>query len=391
MYQVKIIDNFDLSTVDDHLLTASETASPDVILVRSSQVPDRFITPRLLLIARSGIGTNTINLTASTTNGTAVFNTPGANANAVKELIIQCLFQAVRPLSQAIRETAKLTADPLQPAAEQQRQVFIGSELYGKTIGIIGLGTIGQRLADTCYHLGLQVVGYNRSPKNLQHVRQVANIAEVLTQADFVVLLLPLTTKTSRIIDGPKLALMRPSATLLNFGRGELVDNSAVVQAVQDRQLKAYITDFPHRDLQNIPHIWQLPHLGGNTREALSHSTNLTFQNTQDFLTAGTVRASVNFPTADLPFTSPDRLTLFFKDRPGFWAEVDSLLTQNHIPVEEMVVNTRDSVGYILMNTTLSLAQRQHWTTLRQALMAVSGMIRVRLLANASAPFSPSI
>ncbi|HBF74232.1 MAG TPA: 3-phosphoglycerate dehydrogenase, partial [Lactobacillus sp.] len=173
MYQVKAIDEFNVNEFAGNVFQLKDTSAPDAILVRSSKVPDELITPHLLLVSRSGIGTNTINIEACTQNGTAVFNTPGANANAVKELVIQALFASARPLQSAIEHTASLTGDHLQQQAEATRYQFIGNELYGKTIGILGLGAIGQRLADSCYHLGMQVVGYNRSPKNLQSVQQL--------------------------------------------------------------------------------------------------------------------------------------------------------------------------------------------------------------------------
>lgn len=199
MYEVKTIDRFDLTDFAGDIFKESNTNTPDAILVRSSHVDSQLISKRLLVIARSGTGVNTINLEACTANGTAVFNTPGVNANAVKELIIQNLFRCVRPLNAAIKMMTGLKAtegESLQEVAEAKRGDFIGEELYGKTIGILGLGTIGQRLADSCYHMGMQVIGFNRSRKNLRHVQQFETIDEVLSLADFVVVLLPLTNET---------------------------------------------------------------------------------------------------------------------------------------------------------------------------------------------------
>lgn len=386
MYQVKAIDEFSVSEFVGNIFQLKDTSTPDAVLVRSSKVPDDLITPHLLLVARSGIGTNTINIDACTQNGTVVFNTPGANANAVKELVLQALFTTARPLQAAIDHTAALTGDHLQLQAEATRYQFIGSELYGKTIGILGLGAIGQRLADSCYHLGMQVVGYNRSPKNLHSVQQLETIDEVLSVADFVVLLLPLTDATQGIMNATRFRLMRKNAVLLNFGRGALVDDQAVITALKQGQFKQYITDFPTKLLQDQEHVIMLPHLGGNTVEALSKSANLTLQNTRDFLETGIIRSSVNFPTADLPFTSPNRLTLFFKSRNSFWNDVASVLNRYHVPILEMISNTRGDYGYMLINADLltGTISADQTAELEVALRKINGTLRVRLLNNPS-------
>ncbi|WP_203652102.1 NAD(P)-dependent oxidoreductase [Secundilactobacillus yichangensis] len=386
MYQVKAIDEFSVSEFAGNIFQLKDTSTPDAVLVRSSKVPDDLITPHLLLVARSGIGTNTINIDACTQNGTVVFNTPGANANAVKELVLQALFTTARPLQAAIDHTAALTGDHLQLQAEATRYQFIGSELYGKTIGILGLGAIGQRLADSCYHLGMQVVGYNRSPKNLHSVQQLETIDEVLSVADFVVLLLPLTDATQGIMNATRFRLMRKNAVLLNFGRGALVDDQAVITALKQGQFKQYITDFPTKLLQDQERVIMLPHLGGNTVEALSKSANLTLQNTRDFLETGIIRSSVNFPTADLPFTSPNRLTLFFKSRNSFWNDVASVLNHYHVPILEMISNTRGDYGYMLINVDLltGTISADQTAELEAALRKINGTLRVRLLNNPS-------
>lgn len=386
MFQVKALDTFDVTDFAGDTFRLTESDTPDAVLVRSTKVPDELISEHLLLVARSGIGTNTINVEACTENGTAVFNTPGANANAVKELIIQCLFYSGRPIFPALAATRKLVADDLQAAAEGIRKSYVGEELYGKTVGILGLGAIGQRLANTCYHLGMQVLGYNRSFKNLQHVQQMEDINDVLEQADFVVLLLPLNDETEHMMGKAQFRLMKDTAFLLNFGRAALVDDDAVKEALHQRQFAHYITDFPQNDLKDEPQITMLPHLGGNTVEALSNSANLTLQNTLDFLEAGTIRSSVNFPPVDLPFTSPYRFTLFFKTRNNFWSDVSDVLNHFELPMQEMMGNTRGDYGYTVVNTTIpEMNQDQDQVeTILSALSNVPGMIRVRLLANPS-------
>ncbi|MDM7493022.1 NAD(P)-dependent oxidoreductase [Lentilactobacillus kefiri] len=385
MYEVKTIDRFDLTDFAGDVFRTSNTDTPDAILVRSSKVDDSLISKRLLLIARSGTGTNTINVDAATANGTAVFNTPGVNANAVKELIIQNLFRCLRPLNGAVEMMKQLEVAPgedLQEAAEAKRGDFIGEELYGRTLGILGLGTIGQRLADACYHMGMQIVGYNRSFKNLRHVQQLETIDEVLEQADFVVVLLPLTDATRHLLTTKHFELMKDTAYLLNFGRGEIVDNQAVVSALNHNELAGYVCDFPKTELQDHPKITLLPHLGGNTIEALTHSANLILQNLLDFLEYGTVRASVNFPRVDLPFMSNQRLTFFFHARDNFWVDIANVMSQYDLPVQEMMGNTMNGYGYTIVNTDLAKISKEKTANILSELNQVEGMIRVRLLNN---------
>lgn len=385
MFEVKTIDRFDLTDFAGDVFRTSNTDTPDAILVRSSKVDDSLISKRLLLIARSGTGTNTINVDAATANGTAVFNTPGVNANAVKELIIQNLFRCLRPLNGAVQMMQQLKVAPgedLQAAAEAKRGDFIGEELYGRTLGILGLGTIGQRLADACYHMGMQIIGYNRSFKNLRHVQQLDTIDEVLEQADFVVILLPLTDQTNQLLSTKQFEMMKDSAYLLNFGRGEIVDNQAVVSALNHNEFAGYVCDFPKTELQDHPKITLLPHLGGNTIETLTHSANLILQNLLDFLEYGTVRSSVNYPRVDLPFMSNQRLTFFFHARDTFWVDVAGIMSRYDLPVQEMMGNTMDGYGYTIVNTDLAEITQQQTQTLLNELNQIDGMIRVRLLNN---------
>lgn len=386
MYQVKAIDKFKLNLLANDLLTLSDSQNPDAILVRSSQVSNKLISEQLLVIARAGIGTNTIDVAACTQNGTAVLNTPGANANAVKELIIQCLFRCVRPLAGAISKTAELQALPdedLQVLAEHQRKNFVGRELYGKTLGILGLGTIGQRLAEACYQLGMQVIGYNRSFKNLPHVLQLPTVEEVLSLADFVVILLPLTEQTKNFLSAKHFKLMKPTAYLLNFGRSLIVDNQAVIAALKQHEFAGYLSDFPKKELQNQPQITLLPHLGGNTTEALTSSTNLAVQSLLNFLESGTIRNSVNFPAADLPFDSSQRLTFFFKEGENLWSQIVDILNQNQLPIKEMTGNTSSAgYGYLLVNTDLSSFTLDRIMQVKTELEKIPEMIRIRVLDN---------
>lgn len=384
MYKVKTIDQFPLTALATDFFELTNQEAADAILVRSSKIPNNLIRPELLAIARAGSGVNTINLAACTKNGTVVFNTPGANANAVKELIIQCLFRCVRPLNSAIKMTANLQAkfqEDLQVLAESQRKNYLGHELYGKTIGILGLGMIGQRLAETCYQLGMQVIGYNRSFKSLPHILQLPKIEEILALADFVVILLPLTDQTRHFLTNRHFKLMKKTAFLLNFGRNQIVDNQALLTALANNEFAGYITDFPKTELQNQPKITLLPHLGGNTAEALTSSTNLALQSLLNFLASGTIQQAVNFPAVDLPFDSPQRITLYFANHQTLWNAITQTLSSYGLPINEMAGNTtKEGYSYSLINTDLSACNLQQILQLPTDLAKIPGMIRVRLL-----------
>lgn len=304
MYKLKTLDNFDLKDFEGDVFQIDNKTNPDGIIVRSSKVPDELINDKTLFIARSGVGVNTINIKKATENGTVVFNTPGANSNAVKELALQCLFRSVRPLDNAFQATKELTSTNLLPAAESIRKDFVGSELYGKSVGVLGLGTIGQRFAEACYHLGMQVFGYARSFKDLKYVQQLEKIEEILEVADFVVIFLPSTAETFHLLNEKALEKMKPNAVVMNFGRDEIVDNQAILKALNENKISKYVTDFPNKNLQNNSKVIMLPHLGGNTNEALEHSANLTLQSMLRFLETGNIRRSVNFPSLELPFNS---------------------------------------------------------------------------------------
>lgn len=366
-----------------------DSATPEAIFVRSKQVPDAMITPELAVIARSGTGTNTINIEKCTENGTVVFNTPGINANAVKELILANLFLHVRPLKKAhtvmaqIKEEArqgKIAAADILAIAEERRSAIIGEELAGKTIGILGLGEIGERLAEACFHLGMDVIGYARTQKESQFFEQTAELSELLQEADFVVVLLPLNEQTSGLINEAAIAQMKPDTVLLNFGRGEIVEETAVLSALDQGILKQYITDFPTAALLNHPQVICYPHMGGTTIDALIAGDQVVFARMDRYLRYGTIKEAVNYPQVTLPFLAPHRITIFHKDAPGALAPLLKLLSEAAIDIAHLASERQSGMAY----TIIDLAEHD-----TKGLAAVAALLRelpqvhrVRLLRN---------
>lgn len=368
--------------------TFHDSVTPEAVFVRSKQVPDSLITPELAVIARSGTGTNTINIEKYTENGTVVFNSPGVNANAVKELLLLNLFLRVRPVEKAYEIMAQIKEEVLQgiiPAdsvldvAQERRTTIIGEELAGKTIGILGLGEIGERLAEACFHLGMDVIGYARTQKDSQYFEQTAELAELLEEADFVAILLPLNDQTRGLINTESLAHMKSEAILLNFGRGEIVDETAVLAALNQGTLTQYITDFPTANLLNHSQVICYPHIGGTTIDALTAGDQVVFANMDRFIRYGTIKEAVNFPQVTLRFLAPYRITIFHKDAPGALAPLLRLLSEAAVDIEHMASERKAGMAYTIIDVADQEKEVQQAISLLRELPQVH---RVRLLRN---------
>ena len=359
---------------------SEETPQPDAIFVRSATVANEKITPELLTIGRAGIGLNTIDVAACTQNGTMVFNTPGVNSNAVKELVLTNLLNAVRPVEAAVQNVQHLSGDNILEQAENLRNDFLGEELEGKTIGILGLGAIGDLVAKACHHLGMDVLGYARRPRQADYFQQVYELRDLLPEADFVVILLPLTDDTKQLIGKKELAMMRSDALLLNFGRGEIVDDQALLQALEEEQIAGYVSDFPNERLLHQPKIKLLPHMGGTTNKALSDGAAIVVRNIRDFLLYGTVRQSVNFPNTFLPLTAPIRLSIFFIEQPKLFAKISQTIAEQDIEIDILTSERRN--GYVYSLIDLDETDETKVEKLKERILQLDGILRIRLLKN---------
>jgi D-3-phosphoglycerate dehydrogenase len=333
--------------------------SPDAIIVRSHDMHAMAIPASVRAIGRAGAGTNNIPVAEMSKRGVPVFNAPGANANAVKELVLTALLLGARNIVPALRyvESLDATASDLEARVEAGKKQFAGIELPQRTLGIVGLGAIGGLVADTAIKLGMKAIGFDpeitvdaawRLPAS---VRKANSIDEVVRHADFLTLHVPLLPVTRHMIDARRLALAKPGAVLLNFARDAVVDEDAVVAALRAGRLKAYITDFPSAALIREPGVVALPHLGASTAEAEDNSAVMVVDQVREFLEQGTIANSVNFPNVEMDRESPHRVAIANANVPNMLGQISSAMAQAGLNIHNMVNRSRGEMAYTLVDT----------------------------------------
>ena len=334
---------------------APDAEQPDAIMLRSFNLHNEPVDETVLAIGRAGAGVNNIPVEDLTGRGVVVFNAPGANANSVKELVVAGMLLAARNLPAALAYAKALPPQDMKKAVERGKKQFAGHEISGGTLGVIGLGAIGYRVANTAVDLGMRVLGYDPGVKE-QHaselspqVHRVNNLERLLAESDFVTLHVPLTDSTRDLLDERRLALMPPGAVLLNFARDGLVDEPALVAALDAGQLRGYVTDFPNPTVYAHDKVIVLPHLGASTSSAEDNCAVMVADELQDFLENGNIRHSVNFPAVSLPRRGFRRLTLAHKNTPGVIAEIARVISGAGINVVEMINDCRGDNAYSIM------------------------------------------
>ena len=313
MYKIQILNPIASSSLNQfprELYEIGIDANPDAILVRSHPMHTLAIPDSVKAVGRAGAGVNNIPVLELTKRGIPVFNTPGANANAVCELVLAGMLLASRKICQAWQYVQQLKVNQdelLEKEVESNKKQFAGFELLGKTLGIIGLGSVGVKVANAAVHLGMQVIGYdptitvNRAWELSANVRQAKNLEDILTSADFVSIHIPLTEQTKNLFNLTRLSLMKSTAVLLNFSRDGIVENDVLLKILNEKKLYAYVNDFPSIQLKDHPAIISLPHLGASTKEAEENCAFMIVRQIRDFLEIGSIVNSVNFPTVELP------------------------------------------------------------------------------------------
>ncbi len=331
---------------------------PDAILVRSQNMLDMAIPDSVKAVGRAGAGTNNIPVAEMSLRGVPVFNAPGANANAVKELVFAALLMAARnvlPATSYVRSLDPGAAD-LEKQVEDGKKQFAGTELPGRTLGIIGLGAIGGLVADTAIKLGMNVTGFDpeitvegawRLPAT---VRKANSVEELLKHADFVTLHLPLIAATRHLVDAKRLAAMKQGAVLLNFARDAIVDEAAVVAALHSRRLKYYLCDFPSATLLAEPGVVALPHLGASTEEAEQNCAIMVVDQVREFLEHGTVRNAVNFPDVEMHRESPYRVAIANANVPNMLGQISTTMAGAGLNIHNMVNQSRGELAYTLVD-----------------------------------------
>lgn len=337
---------------------ASEFQRPDGIIVRSFNMHSMDIADSVLAIARAGAGVNNIPVADMTSRGVPVFNAPGANANAVKELVIAGMLMAARNLIGAIDYVRglDLSGAELAKAVEAGKKQFVGFELPRRRLGIIGLGAIGVQVANAAFDLGMEVVGYDpgitvKSAWQLSAgVKKALSIDDLLAQSDIVTLHVPSVAATRGLVNADRLRLMPSGGILLNFSRGDIVDLDAITSALETGHLANYVTDFPERSLIGHPRVISLPHLGASTSEAEENCAVMVARQLRDFLENGNITNSVNFPETVLQRTRDHRLAIPHANVPNMVAQILSTLAGENINIADLVNHSREAISYTIVD-----------------------------------------
>lgn len=364
---------------------ASELGHPDALLLRSHKLPAADVGASVCAIARAGAGVNNIPVAEMTERGIVVFNTPGANANAVKELVLAAMLLASRDILGGVRfvreEQQESDDAALSRLLEAEKKRFAGNELAGKTLGVVGLGSIGSLVANMALELDMQVLGYDPAISvdaawRLSHrVQRAENLQSLMMRSDFITLHLPVLDATRGLINAELLKVVRPDACLLNFAREEIVDNAAVLQALEQGRLGRFITDFPTLALLKHPRVIPMPHIGASTEEAEENCAVMAANQLMDFLEHGNIRNSVNFPTVSLERTASYRLAITNRNIPKMLGQVLSVIAETDNNVADMINKSRNDIAYNLID----IAVQPDEATLTR-IRAIDGIINVRLI-----------
>ncbi len=336
----------------------SEMENPDAILLRSYKMHDMEIPTSVLAIGRAGAGTNNIPIDKMSKRGVPVFNAPGANANAVKELAIAGMLLGARNICQASNYVSTLdySGDDLNKAVEAGKKQFVGFELPGRTLGVIGLGSIGVEVANTALSLGMDVMGFDPAitVKNAWQlssgVQQADSLEQLFQFSDFITLHIPLVDETRNIINDNSFKIMKDGAVLLNLARGEIVDNSAALVALNNGKLQSYVTDFPTPELIKHPKVVALPHLGASTGEAEENCAIMVAENVKDYLENGNIKYSVNFPEARLPRLNAWRITLSNENVPNMVGQISTCIANAGLNIEDLLNKSVGNLAYTIVD-----------------------------------------
>ncbi|MGM9893127.1 phosphoglycerate dehydrogenase [Ligilactobacillus ruminis] len=383
-YNVIAQEGIDVFPKDSY--TVNQTGKPDALLIRSQDMHKTAFGTNVLAIARAGAGFNNIPLVKCTDQGTVVFNTPGSNANAVKELVVALLILAARPVIPAIQWAKKMGGADVSLQTEKGKNHFDGTELQGKRIGVIGLGSVGSKVARAAYDLGMDVVGYDPYI-SVEHAWRLSNdipraesLDDVLNDSDYVTIHIPYTEQNRNLISAKELAKMKDGAVLLNYSRGGIVNDHDVCEALDSGKLRLFMTDFSSPEVLNHDKTVVTPHLGGTTEEAEVNGAKQAARTLRKYLETGNIVNSVNFPTVEMPFEAPLRLTLIHQNIPNMVGRITTILANREINIDNMINRSRDKIAYTVIDAA-ALSEEQVEELVKE-LMTIPEVIRVRALHN---------
>lgn len=338
--------------------TGSEVTNPDAILVRSARMHEMDIPPTVRAIGRAGAGTNNIPVAEMSKRGVVVFNTPGANANAVKELVLAGMLMAARNIAPAMKFVDGLQGDDASLAAqvEEGKKPFAGIELPGRMLGIIGLGSVGGMVADTALKLGMKVQGYDpditvdAAWRLSSDVKRAHSIDDVFRHSDFITLHVPLVDATRQMVNAERVGLMKHGAVLVNFSREGVIDEQAVLDGLESKKLRAYVCDFPTVRMKSHPGVIALPHLGASTQEAEDNCAVMVVEQVREFLENGNIGYSVNFPSVQMPRESAFRMAIANANVPNMLGQISTAMAEAGLNIHNMVNKSRGEMAYTLVD-----------------------------------------
>jgi D-3-phosphoglycerate dehydrogenase len=360
---------------------SSSDENPDAILVRSAKMHDMEIGDSLKAIGRAGAGVNNIPLKQMSDKGVVVFNTPGANANAVKELVISSMLLASRNICQAWEYVNKLPLENLKTTVEDGKKQYSGSELPGKTLGIVGLGAIGVEIANAASMLGMDVIGYDPSisKKNAwkisSEVQEALSLEELFSKSDFVSFHVPLVETTKNLLDAKRIALLPEGCVVINMSRDGIVDEEELIKSLDSGKVKYYVTDFPIDEKKNHDRVIALPHLGASTSEAEENCAIMIAKQVKDYLEHGNIVNSVNFPDSKMPRAGEERLAITHRNVPNMVRQITKEIAEEGANIVDMLNKSRGEFAYTLIDI-----EKEIPNTVIENIKQVDGILKVRAL-----------
>lgn len=385
MYNIKLlnkISNVGLSKFDKSKYAyGDEIENPEAIMVRSASMHEMEMPKTLLAIARAGAGTNNIPVADCAEKGIVVFNTPGANANAVKELVILGLLLSSRKVTKAIDwcKTIKDEGDNVGKTVEKGKSAFAGPELKGKTLGVIGLGAIGRLVAEAAVDLGMKVIGYDPFlPEDAVLKNGITvnnNLNEIFPVVDYLTVHVPLTDETKEMINRESIDTMKNTVRVMNFARGALANSADIIDALEDGRMAAYVTDFPDAELIGVDGVIAIPHLGASTPESEENCAAMGAMELIDFLENGNIKNSVNMPAVKLAKTGSVRVTVIHKNQPNMIATITDTISKDGVNIAAFEDKNRGSIAYSIIDCDTDVS-----SSVVTDIEAIDGVIKVRVI-----------
>jgi len=387
MFKIQTLNKISPKGLDlfprDKYEVASEFSSPDGIVLRSYKMHDMELPDSLKAIARAGAGVNNIPIEKCTQKGIVVFNTPGANANAVKELVLAGMLIASRDIIGGVNWVQSLKGkEDIAKLVEKGKSNFAGNELKGKTLGVIGLGAIGAMVANSAIELGMSVIGYDPylsvegAWELSSEIQKATGLETLLSQVDYISIHVPLLDSTKDMFNSKTFAMMKDGVKIMNFARGGLINNNDVKKAIKEGKVSCYVTDFPTEDILGVDGIIPIPHLGASTIESEENCAIMAVKQLRDYLENGNIKNSVNFPKCYLSKKEEgQRITISNRNVPNMISELTSILAKHNINISDMINKSRGDIAYNIIDVNSEITD-----SVIDELKAIDGVIRVRVV-----------